>query len=102
MRSAHQGESMTLLRAARLSWETSSALGTAGQAGHTHNQRILSYVEALREATDLEMGRDESVVLFGLDVDDPKAIQGTVRGLLAKYGPRRGFGTPLSEDAMAG
>src|SRR5438094_7004798 len=48
------------------------------------------------------MARDDAVVLFGLDVDDPKAIQGTVRGLLAKYGPERVFGTPLSEDAMTG
>jgi pyruvate/2-oxoglutarate/acetoin dehydrogenase E1 component len=41
-------------------------------------------------------------VVFGLDVDDPKAIQGTTRGLLHKYGPERIFGTPLSEDAMTG
>jgi pyruvate/2-oxoglutarate/acetoin dehydrogenase E1 component len=59
-------------------------------------------VDAVREATDQEMARDASVVLFGLDVDDPKAIQGTTRGLAAKYGPERVFGTPLSEDAMTG
>ena len=65
-------------------------------------ERHLSYVEAVREATDEEMERDSSVVVFGLDVDDPKAIQGTTRGLLEKYGPERVFGTPLSEDAMTG
>jgi pyruvate/2-oxoglutarate/acetoin dehydrogenase E1 component len=64
--------------------------------------RTLSYVEAIREATDLEMARDPAVILFGLDVDDPKAIQGTTRGLLEKFGPDRVFGTPLSEDAMTG
>jgi pyruvate/2-oxoglutarate/acetoin dehydrogenase E1 component len=64
--------------------------------------RTLSYVEAIREATDQEMERDPSVLVFGLDVDDPKAIQGTTHGLLAKYGPERVFGTPLSEDAMTG
>jgi pyruvate/2-oxoglutarate/acetoin dehydrogenase E1 component len=64
--------------------------------------RTLSYVDAVREATDREMARDPSVILFGLDVDDPKAIQGTTRGLAAKYGPERVFGTPLSEDAMTG
>jgi pyruvate/2-oxoglutarate/acetoin dehydrogenase E1 component len=64
--------------------------------------RRLSYVDAVREATDQEMSRDPAVVLFGLDVDDPKAIQGTTRGLLDKYGPARVFGTPLSEDAMTG
>src|SRR3954468_22760303 len=66
------------------------------------SQRSLSYVEAVREAADLEMDRDESVIVFGLDVDDPRAIQGATRGLLEKYGPERVFGTPLSEDAMTG
>ncbi len=68
----------------------------------TSSERTLSYVDAIREATDQEMARDPSVLVFGLDVDDPKAIQGTTRGLLEKYGPGRVFGTPLSEDAMTG
>jgi len=66
------------------------------------SDRTLSYVEAVREATDQEMQRDARVILFGLDVDDPKAIQGTTRGLVEKYGPQRVFGTPLAEDAMTG
>jgi pyruvate/2-oxoglutarate/acetoin dehydrogenase E1 component len=65
-------------------------------------ERSLSFVEAIREATDQEMARDESVLLFGLDVDDPKAILGTTQGLAEKYGSERVFGTPLSEDAMTG
>ena len=65
-------------------------------------ERTLSYAEAIREALDQEMQRDAAVLVFGLDVDDPKAIQGTTRGLLQKYGPERVFGTPLSEDAMTG
>ena len=65
-------------------------------------ERILSYVDAIREATDQQMEEDASVVVFGLDVDDPKAIQGTTRGLAEKYGPERVFGTPLSEEAMTG
>ena len=64
--------------------------------------RTLSYGDAIREATDQEMARDPRVIVFGLDVDDPKAIQGTTRGLLEKYGAGRVFGTPLSEDAMTG
>ena len=64
--------------------------------------RSLSYVDAIREGTEQEMLRDSSVVVFGLDVADPKAIQGTTRGLLEKFGPERVFGTPLSEDAMTG
>jgi pyruvate/2-oxoglutarate/acetoin dehydrogenase E1 component len=65
-------------------------------------RRTLSFIDAIREATDQEMARDANVMLFGLDVDDPKAILGTTRGLAEKYGPERVFGTPLSEDAMTG
>jgi len=66
------------------------------------SERTGSYVDALREAVDQEMARDPAVVCFGLDVDDPKAIQGTTRGLAEKYGSERVFGTPLAEDAMTG
>src|SRR5438477_8410996 len=48
------------------------------------------------------MARDPAVIVFGLDVDDPKAIQGTTRGLAEKYGPERVFGRPLREDGMPG
>jgi pyruvate dehydrogenase E1 component beta subunit len=48
------------------------------------------------------MERDPQVFLFGLDVDDHKAIQGSTRGLLEQFGPERVFNTPLSEDAMTG
>lgn len=65
-------------------------------------KRNLSYTDAIREATEGEMKRDKSVVVFGLDVDDPKAIHGTTSGLVDKYGPGRVFGTPLSEDGMTG
>lgn len=64
--------------------------------------RSLRYVDALREAVDLEMARDPSVLLFGLDVDDHLGIQGSTLGLVEKYGTERVFTTPMSEDAMTG
>ncbi|WP_445681594.1 alpha-ketoacid dehydrogenase subunit beta [Radicibacter daui] len=64
--------------------------------------RLLAYVDALSEGVAQEMERDPSVFLFGLDVDDHKAIQGSTRGLVQRFGPNRVFGTPLSEDAMTG
>lgn len=67
-----------------------------------NKQRLLKYVDAIAEATTQEMERDSRVFLFGLDVDDHKAIQGSTKGLLEKFGPTRCFGTPLSEDAMTG
>lgn len=68
----------------------------------TETPRVLRYVDALREALEQEMERDDRVFVFGLDVDDHKAIQGSTRGLPDRFGPRRVFGTPLSEDAMTG
>src|SRR5215469_1704588 len=67
-----------------------------------NNHRLLTYVEALREGMTQEMRRDPRVFVFGLDVDDHKAIQGSTRGLVEEFGPERVFGTPLSEDAMSG
>lgn len=67
-----------------------------------NNQRLRTYVDALREGLAQEMQRDPRVFVFGLDVDDHKAIQGSTRGLVETFGPERVFGTPLSEDAMTG
>jgi pyruvate dehydrogenase E1 component beta subunit len=66
------------------------------------NERVLTYVEALREAVAQEMRADERVFVMGLDVDDHKAIQGSTRGLVEEFGVARVFNTPLSEDAMTG
>src|SRR5438552_2276981 len=66
------------------------------------SQRLLRYVDALREGVANEMERDPRVFVFGLDVDDHKAIQGSTRGLQQQFGRDRVFNTPLSEDAMTG
>lgn len=68
----------------------------------TDGQRLLRYVDALREGIGQEMERDPRVFLFGLDVDDHKGIQGSTLGLQQKFGAERVFSTPLSEDAMTG
>lgn len=64
--------------------------------------RLLTYVNAIREALEQAMAADPDVFLFGLDVDDHKAIQGSTRGLVEHFGTERVFTTPLSEDAMTG
>jgi pyruvate dehydrogenase E1 component beta subunit len=78
--------------------KTRSATSTAGNSAG----RILRYVDALKEAAIQEMERDPDVFLFGLDVDDPKGIQGSTLGLQQRFGRERVFNTPLSEDAMTG
>lgn len=64
--------------------------------------RTLSCAEAIREATEQEMARDPSVIVLGMGVDDPKAVFGTTRGLVERFGGERVFDTPLSEDGMCG
>lgn len=64
--------------------------------------RNIKFHEALLEATDQAMERDEAVYVMGLGVPDPKGIFGTTAGLLQKYGPTRVFDMPTSENAMTG
>lgn len=71
-------------------------------SSQTDGSRILKYVDALAEGVAQEMEADPYVFVFGLDVDDHKAIQGSTKGLLQRFGADRVFNTPLSEDAMTG
>ena len=64
--------------------------------------RMLTYAEAIREATENEMTRDSSVMMLGIGVDDFKGIYGTTTGLVEKFGTDRVVDTPISEDAMTG
>ena len=63
--------------------------------------RILTYAEAIREAVEQEMARNESIVILGLGVTDHKGTYGTTTGLQERF-PGRVIETPLSEDAMTG
>lgn len=65
-------------------------------------QQMMQYRDALAQAQADAMSEDPKVFVFGLDVPDFKAIFGSTKGLLEKFGPKRVFGTPLSEDAMTG
>jgi pyruvate dehydrogenase E1 component beta subunit len=68
----------------------------------TEAGRLLSYGEAVFEATRLEMARDPSVFVMGQGVDDARGMFGTTLGLHREFGPERSFDVPLSEDAMTG
>ncbi|PIQ84385.1 MAG: alpha-ketoacid dehydrogenase subunit beta [Candidatus Omnitrophica bacterium CG11_big_fil_rev_8_21_14_0_20_63_9] len=64
--------------------------------------RRTTFRDALASALADEMEADPSVLVFGLDVPDHKRIFGSTAGLVERFGQRRCFGTPLSEDAMTG
>ncbi|MCK4951759.1 MAG: alpha-ketoacid dehydrogenase subunit beta [Gammaproteobacteria bacterium] len=64
--------------------------------------RILSYAEAIREATFQAMEDNDQVIVIGEGVPDPKNIFGTTIGLQEKFGPDRVFDMPLSENGVTG
>lgn len=63
--------------------------------------REISYVEAIREAMDQEMARDDGVFVIGEDVGRIGGIFACTRGLIDKYGPERLRDTPISENAIS-
>jgi pyruvate/2-oxoglutarate/acetoin dehydrogenase E1 component len=64
--------------------------------------RELNYAKAINEATDFCLKTDQSVLLIGLGVPDPKGIFGTTTGLQDKYGSERVMDMPLAENGMTG
>ena len=64
--------------------------------------RELSYMEALREAIQQAMEKDERVFLIGEDIGIYGGAFGVSAGLLEKFGPGRIINTPISEAGIAG
>ena len=60
----------------------------------------IMYLQAINQAIDEEMARDERVFVIGEDVQ--AATFGITRKLVDKYGPERLIDTPISETAIAG
>ena len=64
--------------------------------------RTISYTEAIREALDEELQRDDRVFIMGEDVGAFGGLWQTCAGLQQKYGRRRVINTPISEALIAG
>ncbi|MCX5805046.1 MAG: alpha-ketoacid dehydrogenase subunit beta [Proteobacteria bacterium] len=64
--------------------------------------RIITYAQAILEATEQCMAADSSVYIMGLGVPDPKGIFGTTLGLKEKFGDNRVCDMPVSENGMTG
>ena len=62
----------------------------------------INYGSAINMALHLEMENDESVVVYGIGVNEPVRIFNTTEGLVEKYGQQRVFDSPLCEDSMMG
>lgn len=62
----------------------------------------IDFRQAIRDALDEELARDERVVFFGEDVAKPGGVFATTGGLYERHGIERVFDTPISELAITG
>lgn len=63
---------------------------------------IITYREALRQAMDEEMARDETVILIGEEVAEYNGAYKVSQGLWDKYGSSRVIDTPITEEGFTG
>ncbi len=63
---------------------------------------VMTMIQAITQALDLELARDEKVLLFGEDVGQSGGVFRATDGLQKKYGDQRVFDTPLAESGIAG
>ncbi|MBI3141559.1 MAG: pyruvate dehydrogenase complex E1 component subunit beta [Bacteroidetes bacterium] len=66
------------------------------------SERVIAYRDAIKEAMDEEMARDERVYLMGEEVAEYNGAYKASKGLLDKYGPKRVIDTPIAELGFAG
>ncbi len=64
--------------------------------------RQIAFREALREAMNEEMRRDERVFLMGEEVAEYNGAYKVSQGMLAEFGPKRIIDTPISELGFTG
>jgi len=62
----------------------------------------ITYAEAINEALDEEMARDDKVIVMGEDVGLYGGVWRTSVGLQKKYGTKRVIDTPISENSFVG
>jgi 2-oxoisovalerate dehydrogenase E1 component len=65
--------------------------------------KTMLMLEAVRDAQDLALAKDQSVFLLGEDIGDPPGgLFATSKGLQTKYGKERVRPTPIAETAIIG
>jgi pyruvate/2-oxoglutarate/acetoin dehydrogenase E1 component len=62
----------------------------------------LEFRQAIRDALDEELARDDRVIFFGEDVAAPGGVFAATPGLQERHGGERVFDTPISELAITG
>lgn len=64
--------------------------------------QLIDVREAIRQALDEEMTRDERVYIMGEEVAEYNGAYKVTKGMLAKWGPKRIIDTPIAELGFAG
>ena len=64
--------------------------------------RELTFAQAIREALDEEMARNDQIIVMGEDVGVWGGVFRATEGLYQKYGADRVIDTPLSEEGFVG
>jgi pyruvate/2-oxoglutarate/acetoin dehydrogenase E1 component len=62
----------------------------------------ITYSKAINKALIWSMSKDKKMLCYGLGLTDPKKIFSTTVGLLEKFGEKRVFDVPCSENALTG
>ncbi len=63
---------------------------------------LITYREAIKQALDEELQRDENVCIMGEEVAEYNGAYKVTEGLWDKYGDKRVIDTPISEAAFSG
>ncbi len=66
------------------------------------SERIIAYREALREAMQEEMRKDESIFIMGEEVAEYNGAYKVTQGMLDEFGAKRVIDTPIAELGFAG
>lgn len=64
--------------------------------------QILTIRDAIREAMNEEMERDDTVLLLGEEVAEYNGAYKVSKGMLDRWGPKRVIDTPISEEGFTG
>ena len=65
------------------------------------NKKV-KFRKAINEALVFSMKKDKNLICYGLGINDPKRIFATTENLLEKFGNKRVFDVPNSENTIMG
>ena len=65
-------------------------------------KKLITASESINQALKLSMEKDRNLICYGLGATDPAKIFNTTQNLLEKFGKKRVFDVPTSENALTG